>query len=83
MYDPTVLCKHSIDELAERGVLKGMDMIIWRLCKHFGFETRTCMRLNFEEVDGHDKIWIRDLPKENHDYPVMWKEEDTNVKVPP
>merc|ERR550525_864918 len=39
-YESDDLCQYTIDQLAERGIIKGMDMIIWRLCKHFGFGMR-------------------------------------------
>ena len=38
MYDSLGIPSHSFAELGRRGELQGMDMIIWRLCNHFGFE---------------------------------------------
>ena len=61
-YERDDLCRYSVDELAERGILKGEDIIIWRLCKHFGFKMTKCMLLHLDAVHGHDEILIREFP---------------------
>ena len=36
--------RYPINVLGRKGILQGMDMIIWRLCQHFEFETRLYLR---------------------------------------
>lgn len=61
-YQHDDLCQYSVHDLAEGGILKGMDTITVRLCKHFGFKIRKYMQLDLDEVHDHDEILIRNIP---------------------
>ena len=50
MYDSVGIPSRSFAELGRRGELRGIDMIIWRLCRHFGFEMTSFLMID----DGDD-----------------------------
>ena len=58
--DSTHFSRYSMDELGEQNILTGMDMIVWRICKHFGFEMKKC--LIYKDYNEADRYLIREFP---------------------
>ena len=77
IYSESDLSRYSVEELAERGILNEMDMIVWRLCKHFGFRMRKRLFLN-RVLNFENKTLIRDFPDKQWDdyWEMKWDEDE-------
>ena len=50
------LNQSGFERIGEREILKGPEMMLWNICKHFGFD---CKLSAFNQDDG-DRLWIFD-----------------------
>ena len=60
---------HSFEQLGSQGLLYGLDDIVYRLIRHFGFKTKKFLTADFEDVRLHPK-------RDDGDYFVLELDDD-------
>ena len=67
---------HLFTELGRRGELRGFDAIIWRLCKHFGFEMTSFLMI--DRPDRYVMEWNKITDDQFDAAEIDWNESDAD-----